>query len=237
MAASLGADNPFRYRGYYYDAETGLYYLNSRYYNPEWGRFISADNYGGATGELLSHNMFAYCANNPVMASDPSGNLPSVHIMMTDSGSGIIGSYPASNCYGTATNQHSDVDPGGADYKDWAQYRIDYYQEHNKYPIMFEYLDFLVGLVKGEGYTCLGTGEKGLKAPIGANEYRMAMRISMRTGAYHVMRTYTTASDIWIQQYGWKKEIAIFEGETPEDDWSSSGYWDSPTIYFAVPCK
>ena len=50
MASTIGADNPFRYRGYYYDEETGLYYLNQRYYNPEWGRFISADDYMGQTG-------------------------------------------------------------------------------------------------------------------------------------------------------------------------------------------
>ena len=45
LASTLGADNPFRYRGYYYDAETGLYYLMTRYYDPEVGRFLSADVY------------------------------------------------------------------------------------------------------------------------------------------------------------------------------------------------
>ena len=67
MASTLGEANHFRYKGYCYDTETGLYYLNSRYYNPEWGRFISADDVIGSTGELLSHNIFAYCSNNPVM--------------------------------------------------------------------------------------------------------------------------------------------------------------------------
>ena len=74
MAGTLGAANPFRYRGYYYDAETGLYYLNERYYNPEWCRFINADDFGGVTGGLLTHNIFIYCANNPVMKEDPDGN-------------------------------------------------------------------------------------------------------------------------------------------------------------------
>lgn len=66
--------NPLRYRGYYYDSETGFYYLQSRYYDPEIGRFINADSYAStdATG-LLSTNMFAYCENNPVNRSDPSG--------------------------------------------------------------------------------------------------------------------------------------------------------------------
>lgn len=51
--------NPFRYRSYYYDKETELYYLNTRYYNPKWGRFINVDSYGGQIGgNVLSHNMF-----------------------------------------------------------------------------------------------------------------------------------------------------------------------------------
>lgn len=69
----MGVKNPYRYRGYRYDSETGLYYLQSRYYNPEWGRFINADAIIGQTGELLGHNMFAYCKNNPINLKDPSG--------------------------------------------------------------------------------------------------------------------------------------------------------------------
>lgn len=70
---SLGVKNPYRYRGYRYDNETEFYYLQSRYYNPEWGRFLNADGIVGETGELLSHNMFAYCNNNPVNNEDPNG--------------------------------------------------------------------------------------------------------------------------------------------------------------------
>jgi len=72
----LGDLNPLRYRGYVYDHETGLYYLQSRYYNPEWGRFISADNILlSPGGDVLGNNLFAYCLNNPVMGYDPSGCL------------------------------------------------------------------------------------------------------------------------------------------------------------------
>ena len=68
--------NPLRYRGYVYDRETGLYYLQSRYYNPTWGRFINADDieYLGADGTLQSYNLFVYCSNNPVNFIDPSGH-------------------------------------------------------------------------------------------------------------------------------------------------------------------
>ncbi len=65
--------NPLRYRGYYYDNETGLYYLNSRYYNPEWGTFISADGYVSTGEQIVAKNMYAYCGNNPVNRVDPTG--------------------------------------------------------------------------------------------------------------------------------------------------------------------
>ena len=73
-SGTLADINPLRYRGYYYDSETGFYYLQSRYYDPEIGRFINADSYAStdATG-LLSTNMFAYCENDPVNGSDPNG--------------------------------------------------------------------------------------------------------------------------------------------------------------------
>ena len=72
--ASNGAQyNSLRYRGYYYDTETGLYYLNSRYYDPATGRFINADAFINANGDLTGFNMYAYCSNNPVMFCDCSG--------------------------------------------------------------------------------------------------------------------------------------------------------------------
>lgn len=75
-SGTLADINPLRYRGYYYDTETGFFYLQSRYYDPEIGRFINADSYAStdATG-ILSTNMFAYCENDPVNRSDPSGEL------------------------------------------------------------------------------------------------------------------------------------------------------------------
>ena len=68
--------NPLRYRGYYYDSETGFYYVGSRYYDPAVGRFINADSAIGQIGNVQGINMFAYCFNNPVNMSDPTGNWP-----------------------------------------------------------------------------------------------------------------------------------------------------------------
>ncbi len=65
--------NPLRYRGYYYDRETGFYYLNSRYYDPKIGRFINADSYVSTGQGIVGYNMFAYCGNNPVNREDAAG--------------------------------------------------------------------------------------------------------------------------------------------------------------------
>ncbi|NLD49905.1 MAG: RHS repeat-associated core domain-containing protein [Clostridiaceae bacterium] len=79
LASTVGQKNPYRYRGYRYDTETGLYYLQSRYYNPEWGRFMNADTTDilealtNTEDDLLDVNLFAYCLNNPVNYSDPDG--------------------------------------------------------------------------------------------------------------------------------------------------------------------
>ena len=67
LAETLGKVQPFRYRGYVFDEETGLYYLRSRYYNPRWGRFVNAD------GAIIQKNLFAYCSNGPIVGYDPSG--------------------------------------------------------------------------------------------------------------------------------------------------------------------
>jgi len=73
----IGNVNPIRYRGYYFDRETGLYYLQTRYYDPEIGRFISPDSLDYLDPETLGGiNLYAYCNNNPVMYADPSGHLP-----------------------------------------------------------------------------------------------------------------------------------------------------------------
>ena len=71
----LGKRNPFRYRGYYYDEETGFYYVSSRYYDPEVCRFINADTVDilGVQDNLNDKNLYAYCDNNPVMRKDTGG--------------------------------------------------------------------------------------------------------------------------------------------------------------------
>lgn len=73
LTDTIGVQNPYHYRGYYYDVETGFYYLQSRYYDPVTGRFINSDSLIGSTGERNTHNMFAYCGNEPINRVDPTG--------------------------------------------------------------------------------------------------------------------------------------------------------------------
>ena len=72
-ANTTAVNNPITYRGYYYDSDLGLYYLQSRYYDPNTCRFINADGYVSTGQGLTGYNMFAYCGNNPVMRVDPMG--------------------------------------------------------------------------------------------------------------------------------------------------------------------
>ena len=74
---ALAEQNPIRYRSYYFDFETGFYYVSSRYYDPEIGRWINADNaIAGVGGNIRGYNLFAYCMNDPVNMSDHTGHWP-----------------------------------------------------------------------------------------------------------------------------------------------------------------
>ena len=87
LATTLGADQPFRYRGYVYDTETGWYYLRSRYYDPTTCRFISADVLLSTGQGVIGHNSFAYCLNTPNNGADSNGYVfRPYNVQMTDGG-------------------------------------------------------------------------------------------------------------------------------------------------------
>ena len=100
--------NPFRYRGYYYDVETGFYYLQSRYYNPEWGRFLNADGYLNANGGIIGFNMYAYCNNNPIMYVDFGGDILGTIIVIGIGVGLILGAYlcPTTDQINSDAEQH-----------------------------------------------------------------------------------------------------------------------------------
>ena len=97
QSGSIASINPIRYRGYYYDSETGLYYLGSRYYDPAVKRFINADGAALATinpysNGLTDKNYFAYCDNNPVSRSDDGGEAW-LACVLTGAAIGLVAQY------------------------------------------------------------------------------------------------------------------------------------------------
>ena len=114
QSGSMADVNPLRYRGYYYDSETGFYYLQSRYYDPATRRFINADALTSTGQGFIGTNMFAYCNNNSVNGYDPSGlyNL-SVNVMTADTGrSDVIPdpiSYPIGTINGQGLDPYADI--------------------------------------------------------------------------------------------------------------------------------
>ena len=126
----LAEINPIRYRGYYYDFETGFYYLQSRYYDPSIHRFINTDAYVSTGQGFIGCNMFVHCLNNPIMRIDIGGYISYTFMNLDDSddeyegitamgGGGGFGSnvYYDSTAYGTYTirsiNTTYDANLGG----------------------------------------------------------------------------------------------------------------------------
>ena len=88
-SGTMSEINPLRYRGYYYDTETGFYYLQSRYYDPAMHRFINADSLASTGQGIVGTNMFAYCNNSPVVFKDPNGE-DAIAITITVTAAGLV---------------------------------------------------------------------------------------------------------------------------------------------------
>ena len=100
----VGNLNPIRYRGYYFDSETGLYFLHARYYDPTVCRFISRDDFSYLDPDTVNGiNLFAYCLNNPVMNTDPTGHSVSFVIALLVVGAIAGGAVGGAIAYGEAT--------------------------------------------------------------------------------------------------------------------------------------
>ncbi len=110
---TVSQTNPLRYRGYYFDSETGFYYLKSRYYDPAICRFINADGTEnlGINGEFISYNLFAYCLNNPINNSDARGEFVFTTIMLAATISGAIIGGVVGGVFGAINAAASGGDP------------------------------------------------------------------------------------------------------------------------------
>ena len=260
LASTLGKNNPFRYRGYVYDEETGFYYLQSRYYNPEVGRFISSDVLLSTGQGVLGHNAYAYCGNNPVNRIDPSGQfwitaliVTAVVAVCTVTFSGCS-AQPASdvgaakpyinmpgsndpsspNCYAYAIGSPFNEQPGRAS---------------GRFPTKWNDVNDVGESVKADLEAMGRTVRKisGPDAKVYDNEFKIALRVGTRpykynlaTGQvyydYHFMRQTDTGQ--WAEKHGYGGASVLWgAGMTPDTiPWTLCGvpYYDSAIIYYAV---
>ena len=254
---TLATLNPFRYRGYFYDEETGFYYLQSRYYDPEVGRFINSDRYVSTGQGVLGYNQFAYCLNNPIRFLDDSGSRcvegdhRSGWVMVTNSGRVVQGGPPTSdvgaaqpyvdmpggdrkspNCYSYAIGSSVNEQPGGAS---------------GRVPKRKNDVNDVGESVKADlvakGYTVRRIS--GPDAKVYDNEFKIALRVGTQPCGYllrypmydyHFMRQTNTGQ--WAEKHGTGGASILWdEGMTPDTiPWTLYGkpYYDSAIIYYAV---
>ena len=161
MTSTLGAVQPFRYRGYVFDWETGFYYLESRYYDPITGRFISADVLLSTGQGVLGHNAYAYCLDNPVNMVDDGGSASRDLTQLTAEGK---------NGYSAPDNWYETIE--GAVVV-WAVHNIMLTQKDHKERggIIVSQKDFLGRKHYSVKTTGTGTGINGTCWMLFANEY------------------------------------------------------------------
>ena len=256
---SIAYINPFRYRSYYYDVETDLYYLNSRFYNPQWGRFINADGYISDTCNLVDSNLYAYCGNDYINKVDKNGTfgwLIVAVVAIAIIGTGCsreaptedIGAAPPyinikgngdnstdnPNCYAYAVGYPKDLQPGQMS-NTTENVIIDDVQS--------------IGKAVQKDMKAMGRSVRvvdGPNAKVYKNEYKIALRTGTRPlvfedGSfafdYHFMRQTDTGQ--WAEKHGRGGDTHLWDyGLTPDEVvWSIDGvhpYYDSEIIYFAI---
>ena len=257
--ATIASSLPFRYRSYYYDIEIGLYYLNTRYYDPAIGRFISADGYVSTGQGLIGNNMFAYCENNPVNRKDPAGQFWITALIITavvactvmfsgcsDPPTSDVGAaqpyidMPGSNdptspnCYAYAIGSPVNEQPGGASGR-----------TPTKWNDVNDVGKAVKADLKAKGYTVRKIS--GPDAKVYDNEFKIALRVGTQPYAYnpytgqlyydyHFMRQTNTGQ--WAEKHGYGGASVLWdEGMTPDTiPWTLDGvpYYDSVIIYYAV---
>ena len=240
---TMAAINPIRYRGYYYDAELGMYYLQSRYYDPALKRFINADSYASTGQKFLGQNMFAYCCNRPIMYSDPDGQIAILPVsilafmmiaLTSCSTQKNPKTAPNNNCYAYAlgVNVNCAIDPG------YAYLGSRNSSLHNEVIKKNISLDTLASYVL-EDCAMLGYDAKIIEDPDDIQEgYTLiAMKITgdefTKESEYHFAVLMDDGN--WTDKPGSSSAVRVGEIDGFADTWTIGNYvYDSETRYFAI---
>ena len=247
--------NPIRYRGYYYDNETGFYYLQSRYYDPIISRFINADSYGSTGQGFIGTNMFAYCNNNPVNLTDPSGHFGAAAAIIASAIVAITLSacskQPSSNV-GAAKKYEESMSTNFNCYA-YALGETEWRYVGGRPDAVTDFDVDSVALMVMDDVKKLGRSIRPLESydsPIDSNEYRIALRTGVED--YHFMVQNSDGS--WSHKPGHCKTRQIDGANPSVVPWDAiiidqyifqqlnyvveidiePNYYDSKTLYFAI---
>ncbi|MGM9601662.1 MAG: RHS repeat-associated core domain-containing protein, partial [Faecousia sp.] len=255
---TMAETNPLRYRGYYYDTETSLYYLQSRYYDPTICRFINADSFASTGQGILGHNMFAYCGNNPVNRRDDSGHFWELVALIGGLIVLLTGCEDSTSSNYGAASDYVDI-PAAPKYNSEKELR-----ENNpncySYAIGIYDRSYDPGEISGYLYDlsvdsvamCValdlqklgGSVRKieGADSPIKNNEYRIALRVSDIVYTRDIVWDYhfmvQTSSGQWAEKHGPSGATVLHEYGTPDtiswDCGSYTNFYTSKIIYLAI---
>ena len=257
----IGTLNPFRYRGYYYDSETGLYYLKSRYYDPAVGRFINADNIFDRRS-ILGYNLYAYCLNNPSNRVDLFGHISifvaiAGLVLITGALSGCSSSTQSPSQFGVApvykdikaSNGNRNNNPNCYAYA-IGLYDKSYNPGDFSSPFTAYDVEAVAQAVESD-FLALGRGCRRIASydsEIEADEYRIALRVSDAKPMYHPSHgiyvdwdyhfMVQTSTGNWAEKHGAGGSSVYHSNGNPStiswDLGNIKGYYTSEIIYFAI---
>ena len=257
-ATTMSSINPLRYRGYYYDTETGWYYLQSRYYDPAVRRFINADSYAGTGQSFLGYNMFAYCENSPVLLEDASGSYPVnlfeeevghaefVYSNHVTHGAGQPKEDLTNNCYSYAFGLPGACNPGFYAAASNYPYYFDptSWWIHQRYRYMLDpcFNEIRIKSLVMKDMAALGRNCRIIDNPNDSNPGESV--VALKTGRYIFQYGYCdyhfavlSENGIWTDKPG-ASPVRSGAISGYDEAWPllgvSNSYYDSPTIFFAV---
>lgn len=261
-AQSLYDLNPLLYRGYVFDREAGMYYLQSRYYIPSIGRFLNADGLVSTGQGILGNNMFAYCDNNPVNRTDPTGEFWITALVVTAvvvvCGAGLSGcSKQSDETVGAAPDyyQIGESDGDRSVNPNCYAYALGYYnRSYDPGDFSTHYSAWTieaVGAAVESDLNALGRECRRIdsyNSPIDDDEYRIALRISPvyytytisgKTGLlwdYHFM--VQTSTGKWAEKHGPGGATVYHDSGNPSTiSWDANGitgFYSSEIFYYAI---